>query len=62
MNIKKNVFWISTSIIIVVLAGFFLNGGSTGNTVSGSVVNSVTGAASGEIQIVKMHVEVLNIF
>ncbi len=40
--------------IVLVIAGFFLNpGNSIGSGVSGAVIN----AASGDVQIVKMHVE-----
>ncbi len=54
MKINKNVIWMGMSLIILLVAGFFLVGG-TGN-VSGAIISGVT-ANTDEVQIVKMHVE-----
>jgi len=53
MRIKKSIFWTGMIFIVLVLSGFFLN---FGNGVSGAVVNTA-GTVSGDVQIVKMHVE-----
>ena len=45
--------------VVLVTAGFFLNSGSgiVVNETTGNVINGVTGDVSGDVQIVKMHVE-----
>ena len=58
MEIKRNILWMSMIFIVLVVAGFFLNSGSSiGNGLSGAVVNAAAITTSGDIQVVKMHVE-----
>jgi plastocyanin len=58
MAIKKNTIWMSMIFIVLVVAGLFLNSGSgLGNGLNGAVVNNAIGALSGNVQVVKMHVE-----
>ncbi|MDO8460014.1 MAG: cupredoxin domain-containing protein [Nanoarchaeota archaeon] len=55
MIIKKSTFWVSMIFIVLVVAGLFLNSGSS--TENGSVVVNNVGVVSGDVQIVKIHVE-----
>jgi len=53
MKMKKDTLWGVMIFIVLVVAGLFLIGGSAGSSVSGALI----GTASGDVQIVKMHVE-----
>lgn len=58
MKIKKSMFWMGMIFVVLVVAGFFLNSGSSlGENVNGIELNGVVSAASGDVQVVKMHVE-----
>ncbi len=58
MIIKKSTLWTGMIFIVIVLAGLFLNSGSSiVNDINGAVINNNTGTISGDVQIVKMYVE-----
>jgi len=54
---KKNTLFVSMIFVILLVAGFFLMGSNLSSGVSGAVINTVAGTASGDIQVVKMRVE-----